>query len=95
MTAWVAAIAASMGPICVLRAFGAAREIFRLSVLLGPLVLGLGVLGAVEGGAEGAALGFAIAHWALLPVAWVLMLRVTATSEQARLPAAGLGGLPQ
>jgi O-antigen/teichoic acid export membrane protein len=93
MTAWMAAIAASIGPISILRAFGAGWEIFRLSLLLGATVLSLGVLGAAEGGAEGAAVGFAVAHWLLLPLAWVRMFSVIASEAKAR-GEARLGGLP-
>jgi O-antigen/teichoic acid export membrane protein len=91
MTAWAAAVAASVGPICVLKAFGAARELFRLSLLLGTLLLSLGVLGAAEGGAEGAALGFAIAQWLLVPLAWTRMLTlIPEDKDEPKSP--GLGG---
>jgi O-antigen/teichoic acid export membrane protein len=82
MTAWSAGIAATVGPVCVLRAFGAAREIFRLSLLLGVLLLSLGVIGATQGGADGAALGFAIAQWLVFPLAWARMLHVIGAKEE-------------
>jgi O-antigen/teichoic acid export membrane protein len=84
MIATLAGIAATLGPACVVKAFGAARDMLRMSVLLAALLLPLGLIGASRGGAEGAALGFAIAQWIPLPFWWARMLKVTG---EGRTPA--------
>jgi O-antigen/teichoic acid export membrane protein len=95
MTVWAAGIAATVGPVCVLRAFGAAREIFRLAFLLGMLLLSLGLLGATQGGADGAALGFAIAQWLVSPLCWARMLHVIAAEEKTAPGPPDAGGAVQ
>jgi O-antigen/teichoic acid export membrane protein len=84
----IAGIAACLGPICVLRAFGAVRASFLVSLLVATLLVGLGTLGVVVDDARGAAVGFAVAQWAVVPVVWIVMVkavraRQTAASEAA------------
>ncbi len=71
-----AGIAAALGPVCTMRAFGAAREAFRIGILVATLLLALGTLGAVLDGAHGAATGFATAQWIVVPVVWWRMTTV-------------------
>lgn len=75
MAVTMAGIGAAIGAACMLRALGAVRETFRQSLLLAPLLLGFGTVGAWQGGAEGAAIGFAIAQWIPVPLWWVRMVR--------------------
>jgi O-antigen/teichoic acid export membrane protein len=71
-----AGIAACLGPLCTLRAFGAARESFLVGVLVASLLLVLGTIGVVIDEARGAAIGFAIAQWIAVPVIWHRMIKV-------------------
>ncbi len=82
MAANLAGVAATLGPACVLKAFGAGWEVFRLSLFLAALLLPFGVIGASASGAEGAALGFALAQWIPLPLWWVRMFKVTAAGAK-------------
>jgi O-antigen/teichoic acid export membrane protein len=83
----LAGVAAALGPICTLKAYGAARETFRLGVLVATLLLLLGTIGVVLGDAEGAAIGFAVAQWLAVPVVWQRMLAVV--RERQSEPPAG------
>jgi O-antigen/teichoic acid export membrane protein len=65
-----AAIGATIGVGVVLVAFQSARDLLRLSFLLPPLHIVLGIGGAVLAGVRGAALGFAIAACCIVPAWW-------------------------
>jgi O-antigen/teichoic acid export membrane protein len=78
------AVAAALGPACVLRAFGAVRETIRLNLLLAPLLLLFAVIGVQLDGAEGAAIGFMIAQLVPVPLFWSRLLRVTAANTPYR-----------
>lgn len=75
----------TMGPAVMLYAMDRARVTLRIHLVLGPLLLVGGVGGVLLGGAQGAALGFAAAFWALAPAWWISMTR------QARLVSAAAG----
>jgi O-antigen/teichoic acid export membrane protein len=76
MALLIAGTAACLGPLCSLRAFGAARESFFVGVLVATLLLALGTMGVALDGARGAAVGFAIAQWTAVPVIWTVMIKV-------------------
>jgi O-antigen/teichoic acid export membrane protein len=78
------AVAVAIGPACVMRAFGAARETFVLALVLAPLLLSFAAVGARLDGAVGAAAGLAIAQWIPVPLWWVRLFKVT---NQGRAPA--------
>jgi len=62
---------------------------FRIHSVLAVLVLTFGVGGVFLGDAEGAAWGFALALWAVVPAWWVLLSREargTVSREAARPP---------
>jgi O-antigen/teichoic acid export membrane protein len=79
-----AAVAATVGPACVMRAFGAARETFRLSLILAPLLLLFAVAGVRLNGAEGAALGLMVAQSIPVALYWARMLKVTSADAPSR-----------
>ena len=82
----IAGTAACLGPLCTLRAFGAARQSFLVSLLVATLLLTLGTIGVMVDEAEGAAVGFATAQWTAVPVIWIVMVR-TVRARQAAAPA--------
>ena len=75
MAVTMAAVGAAIGAACMLRALGAVRETFRQSMLLAPLLLVFGLVGVWQGGAKGAAIGFAIAQWIPVPLWWLRLVR--------------------
>jgi O-antigen/teichoic acid export membrane protein len=75
MAVTMAGIGAAIGAACMLRALGAVRETFRQSLLLAPLLLVFGLVGVWQGGAQGAAIGFAIAQWIPVPLWWLRLVR--------------------
>lgn len=64
-----------IGPSTMLYAMDRARVTVRVHAVLAVLILGLGIGGVYVGGAEGAAWGFALAFWAVVPAWWVLVHR--------------------
>lgn len=64
------AAAAAVGPAAVFYAMDRARVTLAIHALLAPLLLLGGVGGVVARGAPGAAWGFALAFWAVLPLWW-------------------------
>jgi hypothetical protein len=71
-----AGVALAIGPVCVMRAFGAARQTMEMGLLLAPLLLLFAIVGVRLDGAEGAALGLAIAQWIPVAVWWARMRKV-------------------
>ena len=67
--------ALAVGPGTLLLAMDRAKVTIRVHAVLAVLVLGLGVGGVFLGGANGAAWGFALAFWAVVPAWWVLLHR--------------------
>ncbi len=62
-----------MGASCMVLSRGETRLAFRINATVAVLILVLGVGGLVVAGAEGAAWGFLIAYWAVLPLwSWAL-----------------------
>jgi O-antigen/teichoic acid export membrane protein len=64
-----------IGPSTMLYAMDRARVTVRVHAVLAALILGCGVGGVFLGGAEGAAWGFALAFWSLVPAWWLLVHR--------------------
>lgn len=81
-----AASALSIGPAGMLYALGQARVTFLVHTVLAPLILVGGLAGVALARAPGAAWGFALAAWAVVPL-WFLRLRSAAT--RAVPPTAG------
>ena len=86
----IAGTAACLGPLCMLRAFGAARQSFLVSLFVATLLVALGTIGVWVDDARGAAIGFAIAQWASVPVIWIVMVR-TVRSRKAAAGPEGVG----
>lgn len=78
-----AGTAAGLGPLCTLRAFGAARATFEIGLVIAVLLLGLGTLGVILDGVHGAAVGLAVAQWISIPIVWYRMVRVVWARDQA------------
>lgn len=70
VTALLMSVGAEKGAIVVLRAYAAARSSLRVALVWGPLTIVGGLLGALTGGAYGAAAGMAVAHWVGTAVWW-------------------------
>lgn len=81
MAVMMAGVAACLGPLSTLRAFGAARESFLVGLLVATLLLALGTLGVAVDGAHGAAVGFAIAQWTVVPAIWTVMVKVVRSRQ--------------
>jgi O-antigen/teichoic acid export membrane protein len=81
MAVLMAGVAACLGPLSTLRAFGAARESFLVGLLVASLLLVLGTLGVVVDDAHGAAVGFAVAQWTAVPVIWTVMVKVVRSRQ--------------
>ncbi|WP_369140773.1 hypothetical protein [Modestobacter versicolor] len=63
----------SVGPSCVVHAMGKSVSTFRIHLALSIMLVGFGLGGLFLGGAVGAAWGFTIAYWAVVPF-WFLTL---------------------
>lgn len=70
-----AGAAIAIGPATMLYAMDRAKVTVRIHAVLAVLTLGLGVGGVFAGGAQGAAWGFALAFWLVVPAWWVLLRR--------------------
>jgi hypothetical protein len=68
-------LAVGLGATFMLRALADGKSVLTGSSVQSPLVLCLGVGGVVVGGAFGAAVGFAVAHWVGAGVWWLLVIR--------------------
>jgi glycosyltransferase involved in cell wall biosynthesis/O-antigen/teichoic acid export membrane protein len=79
---WTCGILISTGPAAVLRALGRARVSFRINALASPMLMAFSLIGVRLDGAEGAAAGFALAHWLVLPLWWHSVR--TAVAEAAK-----------
>jgi O-antigen/teichoic acid export membrane protein len=90
MAVWAAAVAMTIGPLCVLQAMGRVDITARISLVLGPLLLGGALVGAHLGGAPGAAWGMAAAGWAVLLLWWPALVsqsgRQVAAADLRELP---------
>jgi O-antigen/teichoic acid export membrane protein len=64
-----------IGPSTMLYAMDRARVTIRIHAVLAALILGCGVGGVYLDGANGAAWGFAVAFWTVVPAWWVLVRR--------------------
>lgn len=64
----------SVGPSCVVHAMGKSLSTFRIHLAVSVMLLVFGMAGLWAGGAVGAAYGFAVAYWAVVPF-WFLTLR--------------------
>jgi len=64
-----------LGATVGLRALGAARTALKLRLLVAPIGLGLGLLGAILRGPRGAALGLLIGNVVAVPLWWRAFLR--------------------
>lgn len=62
------------GPAVVAYAMGETRATFRIHCVVAAMLVLCGVVGHQVGGAQGTALGFAIAYWSVLPL-WFLKMR--------------------
>ncbi len=71
-----------IGPSTMLYAMDRARVTVRVHAVLAVLILGCGVAGVFIGGANGAAWGFAVAFWALVPAWWLLVHREARATVQ-------------
>ena len=78
-----AGAAIAIGPATMLYAMDRAKVTLAIHAVLSPLLLAGGILGVWLGGAEGAAWGFAVAFWAVVP-AWWIKVRREARSIAAR-----------
>jgi O-antigen/teichoic acid export membrane protein len=77
----------AIGPSTMLYAMDRARVTVRVHAVLAALVLGCGVGGVYLDGANGAAWGFALAFWTVVPAWWLLVHR-EARATVRREPAA-------
>jgi O-antigen/teichoic acid export membrane protein len=75
------------GPSTMLYAMDRARVTIRIHVVLAVLLFACGVGGVLIGGASGAAWGFAVAFWSVVPAWWVLLHReARRTARQVAAP---------
>jgi O-antigen/teichoic acid export membrane protein len=89
---WQTALAVSVGAVAGLRALSAVRRSLWVRIVVAPFVVGGGLVGAIVGGARGAALGLGAAN-SLAAVAWWFQLqRALREYESAR--AEDLGSRP-
>ncbi|WP_347059037.1 hypothetical protein ABC795_01450 [Blastococcus sp. HT6-30] len=58
----------ALGPVSMILAMAATRTVFRINSTLAVLLVVLGVGGVLTGGAVGAAYGFLIAYWLVMPL---------------------------
>lgn len=70
-----AGAAISIGPATMLYAMDRAKVTLAIHAVLAPLLLVGGVVGVILGGAQGAAWGFAVAFWAVVPAWWIRLRR--------------------
>lgn len=85
-----AGAAVLVGPSAMLYAMDRAPVTFALNARLAPLIFIGGVGGVLFAGAEGAAWGFSIAFWAVVPSWWFRLRREAAVLEAARVGTATL-----
>ena len=73
----------ALGPISMILAMAATRTVFRINATLAVLLVVLGVGGVLIGGAVGAAYGFLIAYWLVMPLWFRSMWRLVRAREAA------------
>jgi O-antigen/teichoic acid export membrane protein len=73
----------SVGPSCVVHAMGRSASTFRIHVAVSVMLVAFGVTGVWLAGAVGAAYGFAIAYWAVVPVWFFTLNRLGRQAEAA------------
>jgi len=81
---WIAYYVAGglvLGPAIGLRAKGAATVSLRVRVLVAPVALGLGLLGALIGGPRGASIGLLIGNLVAVPLWWRAFTMEASTVE--------------
>lgn len=61
----------AIGPATMLYAMDRAKVTLAIHAALAPMMLAGGVIGVIVGGAEGAAWGFAVAFWSVVPAWWI------------------------
>ncbi len=74
----------SVGPACVVYGMGRADAVFRVHAAVSVMLVAFGVLGLWLGGAAGAALGFAAAYWAVVPVWFLTVSRLGREADRLR-----------
>jgi O-antigen/teichoic acid export membrane protein len=89
-----AGAALAIGPSTMLYAMDRAKVTVRIHAVLAVLTLSLGVGGVLLGGAEGAAWGFALAFWSVVPAWWVLMRREARSTVEREAAAVDQGSSP-
>jgi O-antigen/teichoic acid export membrane protein len=70
------------GPTSALRALGAASESLRMRLVLTPVLLGVGIVGAMFAGPAGATGGLAAVNTLAVPAWWWMMRRVIAVAPK-------------
>ncbi|MEH3079205.1 MAG: hypothetical protein PGN11_21520 [Quadrisphaera sp.] len=70
------AIGAGFGASTLLVALGFAKQTFWTNLVLGPALIGFGLLGLHLGGAYGAALGLSLAQCVVTPIQWIMVIRL-------------------
>jgi O-antigen/teichoic acid export membrane protein len=76
----------AVGPSCVVHAMGKSVSTFRIHVAVSAMLVVFGVTGLWIGGAVGAASGFAVAYWAVVPIWFVTLRRLGREAERAASP---------
>jgi O-antigen/teichoic acid export membrane protein len=74
----------SVGPSCVVHAMGRSDATFRIHVAVSVMLITFGMTGLWIGGAVGAAYGFAVAYWAVVPVWFVTLNHLARRDELAQ-----------
>lgn len=92
MTLRMMAVGTNLGSTTGLRVLGSAKRSLTTRALMAPVFLGLGVGGALVGGAFGAATGMAIAQWAAV-VLWRRQFRVAWRQEVEGRRGSGAGAV--
>ena len=67
---WICGTLVSTGPAAVLRALGRAQVGFQINALTTALLVVFSFVGFHLDGARGALVGFALAHWVVVPLWW-------------------------
>lgn len=70
-----AGAAISIGPATMLYAMDRAKVTLSIHLVLAPMLLAGGIVGVIVGGAQGAAWGFAVAFWSVVPAWWIKVHR--------------------
>ena len=81
-----AGAAIAIGPATMLYAMDRAKVTMSIHAVLSPLFLICGISGVLLGGAEGAAWGFAVAFWSVVPAWWIRALREARSVAASNAP---------